>query len=106
MVKERRRPVVRFRDMTKDLSPEGAVDDRDSESEEESDEESMNSDTEAEIMGESEFVIDKDIDLDADILRDFLSEVEKVSVANKVQSTSQKTSETMGGVPKIVDWAW
>ncbi len=92
--------------MTKDLSPEGAANDRDSESGEESDEDSLDFDTEPEIMGESEVVIDKDIDLDADILRDFLLEVEKVSVANKVQSTSQKTSETTGGVLKAVDWAW
>ncbi len=106
MVKEHRRPVVQFHDMTKDLSPKGAADDRDSESGEESDKDSVDFDTEPEIMGKSEFVIDKDIDLDADILWDFLSEAEKVSVVNKVQSTSQKTSETTGGVLKAIDWVW
>ncbi|KAJ4499423.1 hypothetical protein C8R41DRAFT_815674 [Lentinula lateritia] len=90
-VKPPRRPVVKFRDMTRELQNGGEVD---SEHEDSSDEEDV---VECRVLdwevSDTAFALDEDIDLAAPVLRDMISETgppigEQSNVKGKASSTT------------------
>ncbi|KAJ4475929.1 hypothetical protein C8J55DRAFT_517339 [Lentinula edodes] len=95
-VKPPRRPVVKFRDMTRELQNGGEVDsDRDEDS---SDEEDV---AECRVLdwevSDTAFALDEDIDLAAPVLRDMISETgppigEQSNVKGKASSTTFQSS--------------